>query len=106
MKDSHIGAMGVIAIVCVLLVKFAVAGLAAGRHAVAGRAADAAGRAMRRSSSTWPSCPTPGPTDWAPSSTADRPRWAAVWAAGVLAAAASGFLGLAGPGRRGPFAWP
>ncbi len=64
MKDSHIGAMGVIAIVCLLLVKFAaLAALPAGMLWPTVLLMPLAGRL--RSSSTWPSCLMPGRADWA-----------------------------------------
>ena len=96
MKDSHIGAMGVIAIVCVLLVKFAaLASLPAGA-ALAGRAADAAGRALRDRGAHGPValCPAEG---LGSVFYRRRPRWAAVWAAAVLAAAAWASWAFAGP---------
>ena len=44
MKDSHAGPMGLIAVVGVLLLKFAALGVAGPGEPVAGRVADAAGR--------------------------------------------------------------
>ncbi len=98
MKDSHIGAMGVIAIVCVLLLKFAaLASLPAGT-ALAGRAADAAGRAMRDRPAHGPACPTPGRSGLGAVFYRRRPRWAAVWAVGR---AGRGGLRRAGLARAG-----
>ena len=101
MKDSHIGAMGVIAIACLLLVKFAsLASLPAGtlwRAALlmplAGRCAIVVHMAL---------LPYARPTGLGavfyrrPGVPDARPRWAAVWAVGVLAVVEFAILGARG----------
>jgi adenosylcobinamide-GDP ribazoletransferase len=87
MKDSHIGAMGVVAIVCVLLLKFAVlASLSAARlwpavmlMPLAGRCAIVLHMAL---------LPYARPDGLGAIFYRHRPRWAAVWAMAVLGAAA------------------
>ncbi len=107
MKDSHIGAMGVIAIACLLLVKFAaLASLPAGMFwravllmPLAGRCAivvhmallpyarpSGLGAIFYRRPRPWVHGARPGA----------RPRWVAIWAAGVLAAVGFGLLGWRG----------
>ena len=95
MKDSHVGAMGVIALVAVLLLKFAaLASLAASADWLAGRFADAAGRP----------CGDGGARGALALRPAGRPG------GGLLpaAAAAGGGLGRGGAGRGGlgPLARP
>jgi adenosylcobinamide-GDP ribazoletransferase len=95
MRDSHIGAMGVIAIVCVLLLKFAALAspLAAGLWPVvllmplAGRCALVLHIAM---------LPYARPEGLGNVFYRRRPRWAAAWAALVLAAVGYGLLGIDG----------
>jgi adenosylcobinamide-GDP ribazoletransferase len=95
MKDSHIGAMGVVAIVCVLLLKFAaLASLPAGRlwpavllMPLAGRCAIVLHMAV---------LPYARPEGLGAVFYRRRPRWAAVWAAAVLGMAAYGVLGVEG----------
>lgn len=95
MKDSHTGAMGVIAMVCVLLAKFAsLASLPADvlwpavlLMPLAGRSAIVIHMAL---------LPYARPSGLGTIFYRRRPRWAAVWAAGVLAAVAWGLLGWRG----------
>jgi adenosylcobinamide-GDP ribazoletransferase len=95
MKDSHVGAMGVIVILCVLLLKFAsLASLpvkepwpAVWLMPLAGRCALVMHMAL---------LPYARPEGLGAVFYRCRPRWAAVWAAAVLAAAAYGLLGLDG----------
>jgi adenosylcobinamide-GDP ribazoletransferase len=95
MKDSHVGAMGVIVIVCVLLLKFAaLASLPAGRlwpaallMPLAGRCAIVLHMAL---------LPYARPEGTGAVFYRLRPRWAAVWAAAVLGATACGVLGVEG----------
>jgi adenosylcobinamide-GDP ribazoletransferase len=95
MKDSHIGAMGVIAIVCVLLLKFAsLASLplsslwpAVLLMPLAGRCAIVVSMAL---------LPCARPDGLASVFYRRSARWAAVWAIGVLAAVAWGILGPRG----------
>jgi len=95
MKDSHIGAMGVVAIVCVLLLKFAsLAALPAGTlwravllMPLAGRCAIVVHMAL---------LPYARPNGLGAIFYRRQPRWAAVWAAGVLAAVGFGVLGWRG----------
>ena len=95
MKDSHIGAMGVIAIVCLLLLKFAaLATLPAGMiwpavllMPLAGRCAIVVHMAL---------LPYARPSGLGAIFYRRQPRWAAVWAAGVLAAVGFGILGWRG----------
>jgi adenosylcobinamide-GDP ribazoletransferase len=95
MKDSHIGAMGVIAIVCLLLVKFAaLASLPAAAlwpavllMPLAGRCAIVVQMAV---------LPYARPSGLGAVFYRRRPRWAAIWAAGVLAAVSVGALGPRG----------
>jgi adenosylcobinamide-GDP ribazoletransferase len=97
MKDSHIGAMGVIAIVCLLLVKFAaLASLPAARlwpavllMPLAGRCALAMHMAL---------LPYARPSGLGAIFYRRDPRWAAVWSAVALAAVALGLLGSWGFG--------
>jgi len=99
MKDSHTGAMGVIAIVCVLLMKFAsLAALNAAAIRPAVLLMPLAGRcAMVVHMAVLPYARSNGT---AGIFFRHRPRWSALWAAGVLAAA--GWI-VAGP--RGLVAW-
>lgn len=95
MKDSHIGAMGVIAIACLILVKFAsLASLPAGMLWPAVLLMPLAGR-----------CTIVVEMALLPYARRDglggifyrrQPRWAAVWAAAVLAAVGFGILGWRG----------
>lgn len=95
MKDSHTGAMGVIAIVLVLMTKFAsLASLPPGRlwpavllMPLAGRCALVMHMALLRYAR---------PSGLAIIFFRRRPRWAAAWAAGVLAVVAGGILGSRG----------
>lgn len=95
MKDSHVGAMGVIAIACLLLLKFAsLASLPAGTlwpavllMPLAGRCAIVVQMAL---------LPSARPSGLGAIFYRRRPRWAAVWAAGVLAAVSVGILGWRG----------
>lgn len=97
MKDSHIGAMGVIAIVCVLLLKFAaLASLPMARlwpavllMPLAGRCALVIHMAL---------LPYARPSGLGAIFYRRNPRGAAIWAAGVLAAVAGGLLGAWGLG--------
>ena len=91
MKDSRTGAMGVIAIVCVLVLKFAsLASLPANMlwpaallMPVAGRAAIVVHMAL---------LPYARPSGLGTVFYRKRPRWSAIWAAAVLAALACGLL--------------
>jgi adenosylcobinamide-GDP ribazoletransferase len=95
MKDSHTGAMGVIAIVCVLLLKFAsLASLPADRlwpavllMPLAGRCAIAVHRTL---------LPYARPSGLGSVFYRRRTRWAGIWATGVLAAIAWAILGWRG----------
>jgi adenosylcobinamide-GDP ribazoletransferase len=95
MKDSHIGAMGVIAIACVLLLKFAaMASLSAAAlwpavlvMPLAGRCAIVVQMAL---------LPYARPDGLGAIFYQRQSRWAAVWAAGVLAAVGLGILGWRG----------
>ena len=95
MKDSHIGAMGVIAIVCLLLLKFAsLASLPAATlwpavllMPLAGRCAIVVHMAL---------LPYARPSGLGAIFYRRRPRWAAVWAAAVLAVVCTAFLGWRG----------
>ena len=95
MKDSHTGAMGVIAIVAVMLMKFAsLASLPPARlwpavllMPLAGRCALVMHMAMLRYARS---------SGLAVIFFRRRPRWAAAWSAGVLAVVAGGVLGLRG----------
>jgi adenosylcobinamide-GDP ribazoletransferase len=98
MKDSHVGAMGVIAIVCLVMLKFAaLASLPAAAlwpavllMPLAGRCAIVMHMAL---------LPYARPSGLGaifyrrPGVPGARPRWAAVWAAGVLAAVGFGVAG-------------
>ena len=95
MKDSRIGAMGVIAIVCLLLVKFAsLASLPAGTlwpavllMPLAGRSAIVVHMAL---------LPYARPSGLGAIFYQRQPRWAAVWAMAVLAAVGFVILGWRG----------
>jgi adenosylcobinamide-GDP ribazoletransferase len=95
MKDSHIGAMGVIAIVCVLLVKFAsLASLSTTSlwpavllMPLAGRCAIVVHMAL---------LPYARPSGLGAIFYRGSPRWAAVWAVSIFAAVAWGVLGSRG----------
>jgi adenosylcobinamide-GDP ribazoletransferase len=95
MKDSHTGAMGVIAIVCVLLVKFAaLASLPAARLWPAVLLAPLAGRCALVIHMALLPCARP--SGLGAIFYRRRPRWATFWAAGLLAAVAGGLLGPRG----------
>jgi adenosylcobinamide-GDP ribazoletransferase len=95
MKDSRTGAMGVIAIVCVLLAKFAaLASLPAARLWPAVLLAPLAGRCALVIHMALLPCARP--SGLGAIFYRRRPRWAAFWAAGLLAAVAWGLLGPRG----------
>ncbi len=95
MKDSHIGAMGVIAIVCLLLVKFAaLASLPAARLWPAALLMPLAGRCALVLHMAL--LPYARPSGLGAIFYRQKPRWAALWAAGVLAGVACGVLGRCG----------
>ncbi len=97
MKDSHIGAMGVIAMVCVLLAKFAaLASLPAARLWPAALLMPLAGRSALVIHMAL--LPYARPSGLGAIFYRRKPRWAALGAAGVLAAAAWGVLGAGGLG--------
>ncbi len=95
MKDSRTGAMGVTAIVCLLLLKFASLALLSARALwpavllmpLAGRCAMVVHMAM---------VPNARPAGLGALFYRNRPRWGAVWAAGVLAAVTWSVLGRRG----------
>jgi adenosylcobinamide-GDP ribazoletransferase len=95
MKDSHIGAMGVIAIVCVLLTKFAsLASLSADRLWPAVLLMPLAGRSAIVLNMALLPCARP---DGLASVFYRRPaRLAALWAVGILAAVAWAIMGTPG----------
>jgi adenosylcobinamide-GDP ribazoletransferase len=95
MKDSHIGAMGVMAIVCVLLLKFAaLASLPAARFWPAALLMPLAGRSALVMHIAL--LPYARPSGLGAIFYRQNTRWAAFWAAGVLAAVAWGLLGCCG----------
>jgi adenosylcobinamide-GDP ribazoletransferase len=94
MKDSHIGAMGVIAIVCVLLMKFASLVSLPGATWPAVMLMPLAGRCAL----VWHMAllPYARPDGLGAVFYRRRPRWAAAWATVVLGAVAFGVLGIEG----------
>jgi adenosylcobinamide-GDP ribazoletransferase len=97
MKDSHIGAMGVIAMVCVLLVKFAaLASLPATRLWPAALLMPLAGRSALVMHVALLPCARP--SGLGAIFYRRQPRWAALWAMGLLAAVAWSILGACGLG--------
>jgi adenosylcobinamide-GDP ribazoletransferase len=97
MKDSHTGAMGVMAMVCVLLLKFAaLASLPAARFWPAALLMPLAGRSALVMHMAL--LPYARPSGLGAIFYRQNPRWAAIWAAGVLAAVAWGLLGSWGLG--------
>jgi adenosylcobinamide-GDP ribazoletransferase len=95
MKDSHVGAMGVIAIGGVLLLKFAaLASLPAAELWPAVLLMPLAGRCALVFHMALLPCARPG--GLGSTFYRRRPRWAALWAAIVLTAAAFGVLGVRG----------
>ncbi len=95
MKDSHIGAMGVMAIVCVLLLKFAaLASLPAAKFWPAALLMPLAGRSALVMHMGL--LPYARPSGLGAIFYRQNPRWAAFWAGGVLAAVAWGLLGCCG----------
>ncbi|MGA2032951.1 MAG: adenosylcobinamide-GDP ribazoletransferase [Thermoguttaceae bacterium] len=95
MRDSRVGAMGMIAVVCVLLLKFAaLASIAPGRLWPAALLMPLAGRCA----TVWHVALLPYARESGAAAVFyGRPRWpAAVWAAIALAAVAWGVLGFGG----------
>lgn len=95
MKDSHVGVMGATSIVCVLLLKFAsLASLPASQFWPAVLLAPLAGRSAIVVHMAI--LPYARPHGLGAVFYRRRPRWAMVWAAGILAAVAWGVLGSRG----------
>ncbi len=102
MKDSHVGAMGVIAVACVLLLKFASLWRRWSRQGFGRPRCSCRWPGVRQSASTWRCCLRRGRRGWGPCSAAGRRVGAALLAVALLAAAGwatMGVRGLAAGGR-------